>query len=82
MIVGDMMGSVIACATLVLGIVAIISPFKIEDMSVFLIARIFTVIAALFFVIVLKTGKQITKKEGLLLLCTYIVFLLTEIFIK
>ncbi|MCX6719609.1 MAG: hypothetical protein NTV36_00650 [Candidatus Staskawiczbacteria bacterium] len=82
MVVGDMMGSVIVCATLILGIVAVVCPFEIEDMSVFFIARIFTVIAAVFFLIVVRTGKQVTKKEALLLLTTYVAFLLTEIFIK
>lgn len=82
MIVGDMMGSVIVCATLVLGIVAVVVPFEIKDMSVFLIARIFTVLAALFFLIIVRTDKKITKKEGLLLLATYVAFLLTEIFVK
>jgi cation:H+ antiporter len=82
MIVGDMMGSVIVCATLVLGIVAVICPFEIKDMSVFFVARIFTVIAAVLFLIFVRSDKKITKKEGLLLLSIYIVFLLTEIFIK
>jgi len=82
MVVGDMMGSVIVAATLVLGIIGIVAPFEIEDMSVFLVARIFTVIAAVFFLIFLKTDKKITKKEAVLLLFTYITFLLTEIFIR
>ncbi len=82
MIIGDMMGSVIVCATLVLGIIAIISPFQISDMSPFLIARIFTIVAALFFMLFIKTDKKLTKKEALLLLSIYIIFLLTEIFIK
>ena len=82
MIVGDMMGSVITAATLVLGIIAIISPFEIKDMAPFLMARIFTIIAALFFLIIVRTGKKLTKKEGLLLLSIYVIFLLTEIFIK
>ncbi|MCX6721354.1 MAG: sodium:calcium antiporter [Candidatus Staskawiczbacteria bacterium] len=82
MVVGDMMGSVIVCATLVLGIIGLVAPFEIKDMSVFLIARIFTVIAALFFLIVVRTGKKITKKEALLLLFIYIIFLMTEIFVK
>ena len=82
MIVGDMMGSVIVCATLVLGIVGVVAPFQISDMSIFLVARVFTVIAAIFFLIVVRTGKRITKQEALLLLFIYIAFLLTEIFIK
>ena len=82
MVLGDLMGSVIICATLVLGIIAIVSPFEIKDLSPFFIARIFMVISALFFYIVVKTGQKITKKEGLLLLSIYIIFLLTEVFIK
>jgi len=80
MILGDLMGSVIVCATLVLGIVALISPFEIKDMSPFLIARIFTIIASLIFLVFIRTGKKITKIEGLLFLCVYILFLLVEIF--
>jgi cation:H+ antiporter len=82
MIVGDMMGSVIVCATLVLGTVALVAPFQITDMSVFLTARIFTVVAAIFFLIAIRTGKRITKQEAVLLLFIYVAFLLTEIFIK
>ncbi len=82
MVLGDLMGSVIICATLVLGIIALVAPFEITDFSPFLIARAFTLVAALFFFVVVKTGQKITKKEGLLLLSIYIAFLLTEIFIK
>ena len=82
MVLGDMMAAVIVCATLVLGIVALVAPFKINDFSPFLIARIFMIIACIFYLISIASGKKITKKEGLLLLFIYIVFLLTEIFIK
>ena len=82
LIVGDMMGSVIVCATLVLGIIGVVAPFEITDMSVFMVARIFTVVAALLFLVVVRTGKKITKQEAALLLFIYIAFLLTEIFIK
>ncbi len=82
MILGDLMGSVVVCATLVLGIVALISPFQIYDFSPFLIARAFTLVAAAFYLFAIKTDKKITKKEGLLLLSVYIAFLLAEIFIR
>ena len=82
MIVGDMMGSVIVCATLVLGIIGVLAPFEIKDMAPFLFARIFTVIAALFFLIAVRTDKKISKKEALLLLFVYIIFLMAEIFFK
>lgn len=80
MVLGDIMGSVIICATLVLGIVALISPFEINDFSPFLIARAFAIIAAFVFLFAIKTDKKITKKEALILLLIYIAFLVAEIF--
>ncbi len=76
LILGDLMGSVIVCATLVLGIIALIAPFQINDLSPFLIARIFTIIASLIFLVFIRTGKKITRTEGLLFLFIYIAFLL------
>ncbi len=81
MILGDLMGSVIACATLVLGIVAIIFPIQIYDFSSFALARIFLVISAIFFLIVVRTGKKIEQKEGFLLLLIYLAFLFSELFL-
>lgn len=82
MVLGDMMSSVIVCATLVLGIVAVAAPFTIKDFSPFFIARVFMVFACIFYLLFIFTGKKITKKEALFLLFIYIAFLLTEIFIK
>lgn len=80
MILGDLMGSVISCATLVLGIVVLIAPFEINDFSPFLIARIFLIIALAVFLVTIRTGEKITKKEAIILLFIYIAFLLVEIF--
>jgi len=80
MILGDLMGSVISCASLVLGIVAIIAPFEINDFSPFLIARIFFIAALILFIVIIRSDRKITKQEGLILLFIYIAFLLTEIF--
>lgn len=82
MILGDLMGSVIMCATLVLGIIALIRPFDIVDFSPFFIVRLFTIIAAIFSILVIRTGKKITKREGILLIFIYVFFLITEIFFK
>jgi len=80
MVLGDLMGSIIVCATLVLGLIALVAPFEISDFSPFFIARIFLIIASLLFLLFIRTGKKITKKEGLVLLLVYVAFLLTEIF--
>jgi len=82
LILGNLMGSVIVGATLVLGIVVLISPIRNIDFSPFAIARIFLIISAVFFLIVVRTDQKITKKEALLLVGIYILFLLTEIFFK
>jgi cation:H+ antiporter len=79
MILGDLMGAVIVCATLVLGVVSLIRPIKIADFSPLLIAFAFLALAALFFLLVVRTGQKISKKEGLLLLAIYILFLIIEI---
>ncbi len=80
LILGDLMGCVIVAATMVLGIIALFFPFEIKDFSPFFIARVFTIIASLVFIIFIRTGKKITKAEGLIFLSIYIIFLLTEIF--
>jgi cation:H+ antiporter len=82
MVLGDMMGSVIICATLVLGLIALISPFEIKDMAIFFTVRAFTIISALIFLLIIRTDKKVTKKEALLLLLVYISFLITSIFVK
>ena len=82
MILGDLMGAVIISATFVLGVVALICPIEIGDFSPFATARIFLIIAAIIFLIIVRTGRKITKKEALLLLLIYILFLFSEILIK
>lgn len=82
MIVGDVMGSVIMTATLVLGVVALICPIKIVDFSPFAIGRIFLIISAIFFLLFIRTGHKITRKEALFLLGIYITFVLVEILTK
>ena len=82
MILGDLMGAVIIPATLVLGIVALICPIEISDFSPFAIARFFLIIAAVFFLFFVQTGRKITRKEALFLLGIYITFVLVEILTK
>lgn len=79
MILGNLISNIIVPATLVLGIVALIHPIEITDFSPFAIARFFLIISAIFFLIVIRSGKKITKKEALFLLAIYIIFVLVEI---
>ncbi len=80
MVLGNLMGSVIVCSTLVLGIIVLINPIILPDFSPFFIARAFTILAAVFYLFAIKTDREITKKEAIFLLFVYIAFLLAEIF--
>jgi len=82
LVLGDLMGGVVITATLVLGIVALICPIKITDFSAIAIGRVFLIIAALFFLICLRTDQKITKKEAIFLLGIYILFVVVEILTK
>jgi len=82
MILGDLMGSVIVPATLVLGLVVLIHPIIIEDFSPFAIARFFLIVASILFYIASRTGRIISRGEAVLLLGIYIIFLGLEIITK
>ncbi len=79
MVLGNLMGAVIVPATLVLGIVALIRPIVMPDFSPFAAARLFLIVSVLFFYFFVRTEKRITRKEGLILLALYVLFIITEI---
>jgi len=81
MILGDLMGSIIAPSTLVLGIVSLICPIQIFDLPHFAIARVFLILAAIFFFFFVRTGRKVSTKEAIFLLIFYVLFLLSELFI-
>lgn len=80
MILGNVMGAVIVPATLVLGIVAIIHPIQIHDFSTLAVARFFIVVSALFFLFFVRSDQKISKKEGIVLILIYLIFLVVTIF--
>ncbi|MFH1657393.1 MAG: sodium:calcium antiporter [bacterium] len=79
LILGDLMGSVIIPATLVLGIVSLITPIVIVDFSPFVIGRFFMIAAALLFLLFISSGKKVTRKEAVVLLGLYIFFIICEL---
>ena len=82
MILGNLMGCVAITASVVLGMVAIIKPIEIVDQSPYIIARIFLIISSFIFLIFLRKGKEISKKDAKILLLVYIIYLIAEIFIR
>lgn len=82
MILGDLMGSVIVSATLVLGTAALICPIEVVNFTSLAVARLFLVIAVLFFLIFVRTDRKITRREGICLLFIYLLFVIIQIFIR
>lgn len=81
MILGDVMGSVVVNSTLILGVVALMCPFEISTFSPYFTGILFTVIVALSFAIFAKTDRKITKREAILLLSIYVIFVICELFL-
>ena len=79
LILGDLMGSVIVCATFVLGLVVLIRPIQNIDFSPFAIARGFLVASVFLFLIFAKTGRKIDRSEAAILLAIYFIFVFTEL---
>lgn len=82
MALGNLMGAVVAPATLVLGIVALISPIHINGFDQITLARFFTFIVLFFFFIFIRNDQKITKREAVFLLLIYILFIISAIFVE
>lgn len=82
MILGNIMGSVVINATLVLGLVGLISPFAITDFSPYLIGAVFTLAASLFFIKFVRSERKVTELEALFLFGIYILFIIAELYFK
>ena len=79
MIIGNAMGSIVTNSTLVLGIASLISPIIIGDFTPYLNGIAFVLITCLFFLIFARTDYKITKKEAVLLMVIYFIFIFIEI---
>jgi len=82
MVLGALMGSVVANSTLVLGSTVLISPLQIIEYTPYIIGILFTIITCLFFALFSRTEKEITEKEAIVLLFVYILFILSQLVIK
>jgi cation:H+ antiporter len=82
MVLGTLMGSVVANSTLVLGTVVLIHPLKVVNFSPYIIGIIFTVATCLFFAVFSRTGRKITRKEAVVLLAIYILFVVFQLVIR
>lgn len=78
---GDILGTVVTDATIILGIVALISPFNYNTYNLYVTggAMFLGGFLAMFF---MKSEKSINKIEGLLLILFYIAFVFVEFFVN
>jgi len=81
-ILGDIVGSLVANITLVVGIAAVIRPITITNTLTSSSSLIFLGITYLIFYIFSKTNKRIDHKESWMLALLYIVFIVVEFLIK
>lgn len=79
--IGDILGNVIIDASLVIGIVAVINPIEISFLIVALTG--FFMVLSMFMVITfLERDKGLTKKDAVMLIFIYILYLISNFFIK
>lgn len=80
MFFGNLLGSVVANSTLIIGLTAFISPIKIQIFEEYLLASLFFGIIFLLFYIFVKSKKRLDRWEGVVLIFAYLVFLFLEAF--
>lgn len=79
--IGDILGTVLADATIVVGIVAMISPFAFPKTIIY-ITGFFMVSASFLLFKFMYSGRTLTKKEAYFLFIFWLVFVLTEFFVN
>ena len=79
MIIGNAMGSIVTNSTLVLGVTSLISPITINDFTSYFNGIAFVLITCLVFLVFARSDHKITRKEAVLLIVIYFVFVLIEI---
>jgi cation:H+ antiporter len=77
LILGNLMGAVIIPASLILGIVALLHPIQTDSLEFFGVSRFFLILAATFFLLFARTGREITGRESAFLLLVYLSFVAT-----
>lgn len=78
MVFGNLLGSIVANGTLVLGLVALISPIKIEAFAQYLLATITFVLVFGLFYLFIRTKRRLERWEGAILAFVWLLFVLAE----
>lgn len=75
--VGDILGTVLADSTVVVGILAVINPFSFPQKIIY-ITGLFMVLASVILFIFMRSGKVLSKRESYILLIFWLTFVLVE----
>ena len=78
---GDILGTVITDATIIMGIIALISPFSYNPIDMFMTGGVMFLVGALA-TLFMRTDKSINKIEGLVLILFYVLFVFAEFFVS
>ncbi len=79
--IGDLLGTVLADATVLVGILALINPFSFPSRIVY-VTGVFMVTSAFMLFHFMKSGKTLTKKEASMLFMFWLIFVLVEFFVN
>jgi len=79
--VGDVLGTVLADATVLVGILALINPFSFPQRIIY-ITGAFMVLASFVLFNFMKTGRKISRKEATLLFFFWLIFVLVEFIVN
>lgn len=75
--IGDVLGTVLADATVVVGILALISPFAFSQKIIY-ITGVFMVLAAFILFYFMRSGRVLSRKESYLLFAFWVIFIFAE----
>ena len=78
MVLGNYMGTVVFNSAFILGLVGLISPFKIQNLASYKVTIIFVLISSLFFTVFALTKNKISRNEGIILILIYGAFLASQ----
>lgn len=79
--IGDILGTVLADATIVVGIIALISPFAFPQKIIYSTGS-FMVAASLLLFYFMRSGRTLSKKESYFLFLFWLLFILVEFLIN
>ena len=75
---GDLLGSVVANGTLIIGVTSLLAPIKIMAFSEYLLATLAYVVIFGLFYLFIRTKQKLERWEGAILVLAYLVFVVAE----